>query len=207
MPSKKRIIRDVRSLASALDWLQRISVVDTICPGGAPTVAGGAAGAFSVLKDAKMSSSNTSQSSVFDEVVVRLEQALCTTRVPGELIDWVEPVRTSLRQSRHLVKEESMPRHKLAFLEMGKEDLALQPRIEQLRDEDSAILDDIVRAEELASAICRRLETSDGKVEEREKTDELFELGQSIALRLKKQEQDIRTWLMEAFQRDRGVAD
>jgi len=154
-----------------------------------------------------MSTSDTSQSSVFDEVVARLEQVLCATRVPGELLDWIEPVRDSLRQSRHLVKEESMPRHKLAFIEMGKEDLSLQPRIEQLREEDSAILAEILRAEELATAIRRRLDASEGKVEERAKTDELFELGQTIVLRLKKQEQDIRTWLMEAFQRDRGVAD
>ena len=98
--------------------------------------------------------------------------------------------------------------HAEEFAAIVEEDAGLLARVEQLKKEDSGIIQQFAdpsrRAERLAE-LAWRCEPDEGQV--REDVSRLVELGLSFVIRVRTQETAISTWLLEAFDRDRGTVD
>ncbi len=150
---------------------------------------------------------HSSTRTLLEPALSDLEAAIEAPHVPGEMARWIATVRQALTTTLAIWEREIRPRHREAFARIRVEDLALQPRIEQLSKSDQALHDQLYEALRQATEVEQTLQQSDGQIEPSQPPDELVEQCTVMLIRFRKQERAIDTWFMEAFQRDRGVAD
>jgi hypothetical protein len=137
-----------------------------------------------------------------------LETSLVSPVISGELTDWVRSVQKSWSEASSQIQSAVKHSHPQQLEEIGGADPELLPRVEQLQAEDLAIEED---REKLATAVQRvaehvpKLEPDEEKA--RQHTDKLVEQGVTFINRVRKQEVAIKTWFVEAFNRDRGAGD
>ena len=89
-----------------------------------------------------------------------------------------------------------------------QQDLELARRVEQLKEEDAGIAQQMVefsRSLECLAAIAGAVGQHESRAQEQ--ADQLVNSGQMFIARVRKQETAITTWLLEAFQRDQGAGD
>jgi hypothetical protein len=142
-----------------------------------------------------------------DEKIGAFEKALQTTRVPGELSDWIYAVGRGLSELKEEYKRQASNDHRTAFRKILNEDVVMQPTIAKLREADEQIMQKIMEVENLVASVAVQLNASNDQREDLERTGKVFEMGQQILFSVRKQEQDLTTWYIEAFQRDNGVGD
>jgi len=137
-----------------------------------------------------------------------LETALGTPVISGELGDWVRAVRKAYEAAKRSLGEQLRLGHRRHFANILQQDLEMARQVEQLKEEDQAILEqmeefgrEIERLASLAEAV--------GRHESRAQqfADEIVDKGLMLVARVRKQETALTTWLMEAYQRDRGTVD
>lgn len=137
-----------------------------------------------------------------------LEASVETPFVPGEFERWIAEVESAWTHLQPDLDWLLAKRHPEDYAEIGEEDPELIPRVEQMRQEDAEI--------EQQAAILQRqippLQSAIAHVEPDEaqlkpQLDELVRSVLSLIIRIRKQEQAVRTWLGEAFNRDRGTVD
>jgi hypothetical protein len=138
----------------------------------------------------------------------RLETSLVEPVMAGELIDWVRDVQDAWNEAAEHVREHVVEIHPRQFQEMASEDAELLPRTEKLRSDDEAIGEDL---EEFARTLHRFAEHAPKFEPDEEKiakhTRDLVDEGIELITRVRKQEAAVQAWFLEAFTRDRGVAD
>jgi hypothetical protein len=140
--------------------------------------------------------------------VGHLATCLETPQVPGELEHWMATVRQAADGAGQLLRRRLATVHKTDYAEIAAADPGLLHRVEQMKTEDA-------RSLELLDALGKRIEVLDDKVRRVEPNelaiaDELQGLvdqGLAFVIQVQKQEVARRTWLQEAFNRDRGVVD
>jgi hypothetical protein len=142
------------------------------------------------------------------EALTALETALDTPVIAGELKDWVESVRKTFARAAIVISAHFDQGHQQPFARIMQEDLEMARLVEQLKQEDQEILrqlKDLGCELEGLAAIAETI----GRHESRAKDAEshLIQAGQMFIARVRKQETAITTWLLEAFQRDRGTVD
>lgn len=142
------------------------------------------------------------------EALRTLETNLETPVVPGELTTWIRNVKESCDAVGCRLREAIEHSHEERFQQIVAQDPALMPRVQQLRIEDQELLGD---AKTIAHAIANLEKQNGDRVANQAKSDEriaeIVELGIAFVVRTRTQETALSTWHMEAFQRDRGVAD
>jgi hypothetical protein len=145
---------------------------------------------------------------VIRQKLVDLEDALELPQVAGELIGWTARVAASVDDVRNLLTAHLASAHRADYAEMINQDPELSTCVENLKAEDAAIRREFDRVWELATSLAAaavRVEPDEltlAKARNRLVTD-----GLAVILRIRKQEAAVRTWYIEAFQRDRGVGD
>jgi hypothetical protein len=148
------------------------------------------------------------QEQALRDALSRLETALGTPVISGELTDWVQAVRKDFEAVRGALRAEFHEGHRQQFANIMQQDLELARRVEQLKEEDQTLLlqmakwgEELDRLASIAAAI--------GRDENRagEYTQGVVEAGLMFIAHVRKQETAITTWLMEAFQRDQGTVD
>ena len=144
----------------------------------------------------------------FREALDQLETAAGTPLVSGEMGNWLEAVQQALTHVLSVVDHQIQQAHAPQLSSIKREDPEMLRNVDQLQKEDRLIL------EELTAAVARLgvLKPMVERIEPDEKRAEqaLAAFGENalqLSLRIKKQEVAMRTWLQEAFNRDRGVAD
>ena len=137
-----------------------------------------------------------------------LEASVETPLVPGEFERRMSEVESAWKDLQPCFEWLMATRHPQDFAEIGREDAELISRVEQMRQEDAEIRQ---QAEILQQQI-PPLEAAVAHVEpdEARLTPRLEALARdalNFVIRVRKQEQAVRTWLGEAFNRDRGTID
>jgi len=142
------------------------------------------------------------------EELERLEAALDTPSVPGEMSGWASMVRKSFDEASRVVLNQIESVHPGQLGEIDGQDAELMARTKQLREEDR-------RHQEW----CRRLSAAFAEFEAKaaragadekqvtEPQQALLEDGLRFVTHVRKQEAAIRSWLQEAFERDTGTGD
>jgi hypothetical protein len=138
----------------------------------------------------------------------RLETALDTPPVPGELRTWATTLRKTFAGTTHEILEQIEHVHPEQFVEIEQQNSELLARVTALREEDRKNRD-----------WCRSLESQFADLEanavragadEKQAMDQqqkLLEEGLRFVMNVRRQEMAIRTWIEEAFDRDTGLAD
>ena len=151
-------------------------------------------------------------SEALTERLESLEELLESPLVPGEMRVWLEGVRDELRDLEKSFAAQRGRSHRAQFDEIEQTDGEMFSLTEKLREEDDAIASEISR---LASTFATAVSTVE-TVEERPQNDEgqvasvippLVADALALVIRIRMQEKAIATWFVEAFQRDRGIAD
>ena len=135
------------------------------------------------------------------------ETALETPLVPGELETWLETVERAYRQSESELRERLTDEHRRQLKQVQEQDAELSARVQELRETDQELLD---RLERLGRHLRALRERGDGDGETQcvdRSAERLADEGLKFVIDVRKQEAAINTWFLEAFQRDRGVAD
>jgi hypothetical protein len=98
--------------------------------------------------------------------------------------------------------------HPRQFEEIAEQDQELLPQIERLKAEDEAIQCEHERIGQLVARDAQhvpKLEPDEGKAQKH--VQNLIDEGIAFITRVRKQEVAVETWLVEAFNRDRGAGD
>lgn len=136
------------------------------------------------------------------------EACLETPIVPGELESWTSAARAACGSVGVVLRDQINDAHPEQYAAITQEDPELDHRIEQLRDEDQQLLaqfEALNRRMQELPAKASFVEPREGKLEDQ--TSDVVEDGLALIIRVRRQEQAISTWYMEAFNRDRGIAD
>lgn len=137
-----------------------------------------------------------------------LEEALEMPAVAGELPHWTARAANAARVVHSLLNEHLAKAHREDFAEIARQDLEMAACIDKMKAEDKTIRLEFERFMELAKNVA----AAAARVEPDELTmakavRHLVDTGLALVLRIRKQEAAVRTWYIEAFQRDRGVGD
>ena len=136
------------------------------------------------------------------------ETCLETPVMAGELLAWVDELQNAWADVSGQMHGHVAEIHPRQYQQISKEDPELLPKIEKLTAEDEAIDED--RAEfdrrlRRCGEIAPQFEPDEE--ESAEHIQALVDEGIALVTRVRKQEVAVQTWFVEAFTRDRGVAD
>lgn len=143
------------------------------------------------------------------EALEAFETALETPIVPGEFEQWSKYVQETWPVVQQELKSQVRHSHREQLAEIAAEDTEMLTRVQKIQDEDRAIT---AEADRLASRIQKiaelapRLERTTAATQDR-LAAELVQPGLNFVIRVKTQEVGVRTWLSEAFNRERGPVD
>jgi hypothetical protein len=144
----------------------------------------------------------------FRSTLERFEHSLVTPVVPGELPAWLEAAHSSCKEIgeplRHVVEEA----HPDLLREIARQDIELTPRIEELKTKDEAMIAEwntLCRALDELRQRADRTEPNEAKLDAQ--VERLREKCLHFVIEARKQDAALATWLVEAFNRDRGIAD
>ena len=140
--------------------------------------------------------------------LVELEEALEMPLVAGELVAWTTRVAKSAQTMHALLTDRLAQAHGADFDEIGAQDPDMSTCVENMRTEDSAIRNEFEPFLELANSVSVAVtQVEPDELTVAKARQRLIDVGLALVLRIRKQEAAVRTWYMEAFQRDRGVGD
>jgi len=138
----------------------------------------------------------------------RFETRLNTPMIAGELIGWADALQGEWSDFTAHVRQHLAELHPQLYQQISAEDPELLPRTEKLRAEDAEIVNDSEVFDRLLHHFADhapRFEPDEEKIANHTKS--LVDKGVALVNRVRKQETAVQTWFIEAFTRDRGVAD
>ncbi len=138
----------------------------------------------------------------------RFENHLETPFVAGELIEWVHAAERVFADVLPALRTQINSRHPKLIEEIVEQDPGQLSCAEHFQGEDQKLLKEAERQSKVVSLLASRgdeLEPDEALTSE--VVGSIVDEGLELVIRIRKQEAAIDTWLMEAFDRDRGVAD
>lgn len=144
---------------------------------------------------------------VLQETMAKLETALLTPPIAGELLAWIRAVQEAAATFAtdwacyvHSVQH-------VRYAEIAGNDPELLTSVQHMVEADQQLLEDFARFQEDLHELCCRAQKVD-KHESKlaEHRQRLEDAGINIIVHIKKQQAAAATWLAEALYRDRGVA-
>jgi len=136
------------------------------------------------------------------------ESCLETPLVPGEIVSWSESLHNACCHALPAWQQEMQNEHPQQFKQIKREDPEMGTRIENMQKEDAEISCQF-------DALCQDVANFQTRAEVMEKDEarfkpameELVSNGLKLVIRVRTQQQALKTWLLEAFDRDRGAGD
>lgn len=145
---------------------------------------------------------------VLNEALNKLETALLSPVISGELKSWVEVVRQATHQLGQHLREYIESVLHAQYVQIAKTDPELLSRVETMIEEDKGLLTEydgfLQELDQLATRV-PGAERDELKVADHRAHIEAR--GTALVLRIKKQRTAASAWLSEAFYRDRGPVD
>jgi hypothetical protein len=142
------------------------------------------------------------------EELERLETALDTPPVPGELTNWASTLRKSVEGACGAILNHIETVHPDQIGEIEGQDPELLARTKQLREDDEHHKDWCKRLRKAFAEF--EAKAARAGADEKQVIDEqhaLLDDGLQFVTHVRKQETAIRSWLQEAFERDTGQGD
>jgi hypothetical protein len=136
------------------------------------------------------------------------ETSLATPVVAGELAVWIKTAHAKWNEASAQTHYHIGHMHSRQYQQISHEDPEMHACVERLKVEDNKLEQD---REALNRMIVRvvghapKFEHDEEKIHHH--TQHMIDAGLAFVARVRKQEVTIQTWFMEAFNRDRGVAD
>lgn len=142
------------------------------------------------------------------EAIDVFDTALATPVVSGELAVWSDEVRAAWARLSPLVHHQMVTFHPKQYDEITRQDPELFAQVDKLKVEDAAILEE----QSSFDASVSRLANLAPLVEPDERKFDDYQAklrkdGAAFTTHVKQQQVAVQTWYIEAFNRDRGVAD
>jgi hypothetical protein len=150
----------------------------------------------------------TQQETEIDEALARLERALLTPVIPGELVEWVQAVEqagASLGKPLHEFIHGVLHQQ---YAEIAKADQEMLFRVQQMIATDQALLDGYQQFQDKVADLARLAPSA--KKDENKVAGPLAAIeqeGTTLILAIRKQQAAASAWLSEALYRDRGPVD
>lgn len=177
-----------------------------------------------------------SQQEQIEEGLANFEQRASMPLVPGELESWLDEVRTAWQALWPQLQIQTQYIHAKEFTQIAEEDPELSSRVREMREEDTAIMalsdevaDQLKWIENRLQEGTTKSEPGDNEIQPGSKeakptandfreegametdlkqdVDQLVTASLALVSRIRKQEVTVRTWLVEAYTRDKGVMD
>lgn len=126
---------------------------------------------------------------------------------PERPVLWVTRCESALDELMSRLHEE-LEVHQAEYAQIEENDLGLEPKLNEMRGEDGVIVEEGNQLVQRVAALRQRM--SNGDTDEAAWEVELTQLseqGLAWISRVRRQELAVRTWLVEAFTRDRGEGD
>jgi len=144
----------------------------------------------------------------FRAALEQLETSAGTPMVSGEMPNWLQEVDEAVTALSPHLDRQIGDVHRAELAQIRREDQEMFRHVDELQAEDQQIVE-LFRGMQQRLPVLRQLAE---RVEPDEKraegaTKEFADSTLQLVMRIRKQETAIRTWLMEAFTRDRGVVD
>jgi len=143
-----------------------------------------------------------------DKALKHLTLCLEDPCVPGELEVWTKAVWEALEGVRPLLRQHLVLNHEEHFARITEADSEMFRQVTLLKKEDRNILQHFESLADLTKKLLERaprIEPNEAQLHE--EVSALITEGLAFVVQMQRQEIAIRTWLQEAFLRDRGVAD
>lgn len=135
------------------------------------------------------------------------EQAVEVPFIPGELDNWLKTAREKFERLRPQLQLQTQHIHADEFAEIAEEDPGLLGRVESMREEDREIMAECREIADRLEKLCEEKEKGASETDLKEDLDRFVSLSLDFVTRIRKQEVTLRTWFVEAFNRDRGTVD
>jgi protease I len=142
------------------------------------------------------------------EALEALATALVTPIVPGEAEAWLEEVQRSVETTARRFDARARGEHAAALQRIGEVDPALLHRVTELEAEADDLREGWEKLRGTAGSLERAL--SDAAPDEARAHGAILSFCQkafTVLLRTRRQDAAVRTWTLEAFDRDRGGGD
>ncbi|NQV27884.1 MAG: hypothetical protein HQ518_26335 [Rhodopirellula sp.] len=150
----------------------------------------------------------TESNSVLIDAVERLEVALQTPFVPGEMVNWAKAVRRSLTALHLPLNEQLNQVHHRTIKQIALEDPELSTRAVNLKRADEQNMQQFERLLQRVQNLPERVnqaEPDEGSMES--ELQEIIDDGLKFVLAVRGQETAIDTWMNESLNRDSGDGD
>ena len=142
------------------------------------------------------------------DALTRLETALLSPPVAGELSIWTQACRDGLDAVARQLPAYFQDYLKPQYMEIARSDPEQLPRVQRMIADDQGLVEDLEKfSRRLAefSAGAAQVKKHESKVAD-ERAD-LEQEGIALIIRIRKQRAAADTWLTEALYRDRGPVD
>ncbi len=146
--------------------------------------------------------------SELSDALVRLETALLTPVVSGELTSWAQSAQAALDAVARILPSFLRDVLHEQYAEIAKTDEELLRRVQQMIGEDQQLVTELASYRRRFSAFAEAaalVKKHESKVAEQR--DALEQDGVALIVRIKKQRAAADAWLAEAVYRDRGAVD
>jgi len=176
------------------------------------------------------------QQEQIEESLKEFEERVSVPLVPGELESWLDEVKTAWQSLWPQLQVQTQYIHAKEFAQIAEEDPELSCRVREMREEDTGIMAQSDEVADQIKYIETRLEggmaepdldekklqpgttepkpnvgdfNDEGAMETalKQNVDQLVTASLALVSRIRKQEVAVRTWLVEAYTRDKGVMD
>jgi hypothetical protein len=155
-----------------------------------------------------MNSTHTDAEHDLKPALDQLETCLLSPVVSGELISWSDELQAAWTDAVERVRSHVREFHPRQYKQISKEDPELLPKVEKLQAADEELEED---CDEFDRVLRRFAEHAPKFEPDEEKiaghVNSLVDAGVELLTSVRKQEAAVQTWFVEAFTRDRGVAD
>ncbi len=136
------------------------------------------------------------------------ETCLETPLIPGELASWSEQLHAACNQAKEHWIQASQVDHPTQFKQIQGEDPEMGTRVQNMQEEDMAIACQFdAVCQDVANFLQRAPLMQEDEGRFKPAMADLVEAGLKLVIRVRTQEQALKTWFLEAFDRDRGAGD
>ena len=150
----------------------------------------------------------TESNNTLIDAVEKLEVALQTPFVPGEMVSWAEAVRRSLMTVHSSLNEQINHVHHRTIKQIALEDPELSARAVNLKQADEQNMSNLEQLLNRAWNLPERVDQAEPDESSMEsELREIIDDGLKFVLAVRGQETAIDTWMSESLNRDRGEGD
>jgi hypothetical protein len=142
------------------------------------------------------------------DTLQHMKEALDCPCVPGELEPWARAVNEAMTQTGPLVREQLQRNHRDHYSRILEEDAEMYRHVFQLKQADQKLLEAfeaLARKGQSLAAQAPKVGWDEARLHDA--VDGLVRDGLAFILNWEQQEIALRTWLVEAFTRERGGGD